>query len=53
MSHRPYRDLAPEIIRRRLLIEGYFRREIDEIVIKDYLLGLARHLDLRTYGAYR
>jgi S-adenosylmethionine decarboxylase len=44
------KDIAPEIFRQRLLIEGYFAREIDETVVRDYLLGLARELGLRTYG---
>jgi hypothetical protein len=43
-------DIAPEIFRQRLLIEGFFARDIDEQVIRDYLLGLAAHLGLRTYG---
>jgi S-adenosylmethionine decarboxylase len=43
-------NIAPEIFRQRLLIEGFFAREIDEQVIRDYLLGVAAHLGLRTYG---
>ena len=43
-------DLAPDIFRQRLLIEGFFRREIDADVVRDYLLGVAAHLGLRTYG---
>jgi len=46
----PLRDLAPDIFRQRLLIEGFFTRPVDEPVIRDYLLGLAAHLGLRTYG---
>ena len=45
------KDIAPEIFRQRLLIEGHFAREIDEAAVRDYLLGLARELGLRTYGA--
>ena len=45
------RKLAPEIFRQRMLIEGFFSREIDEAVIGEYLLGIAAHLGLRTYGA--
>ncbi|HEX5079773.1 MAG TPA: hypothetical protein VFV80_11540 [Geminicoccaceae bacterium] len=43
-------DIAPDIFRQRLLIEGFFGREIDEQVVRDYLLGIASHLGLRTYG---
>jgi hypothetical protein len=46
----PARTLAPEIFRQRLLIEGFYGREADEATIRDYLLSLARHLGLRTYG---
>ena len=42
--------LAPEIVRQRLLIEGYYEAEIDESRIESYLQGLAAHLGLRTYG---
>jgi S-adenosylmethionine decarboxylase len=42
--------IAPEIFRQRLLIEGYFTRQVDEGIIRDYLLEVARHLNLRTYG---
>jgi S-adenosylmethionine decarboxylase len=43
-------NIAPGIFRQRLLIEGFFRREIDAQVVRDYLLGIAAHLGLRTYG---
>jgi S-adenosylmethionine/arginine decarboxylase-like enzyme len=42
--------LAPDIVRQRLLIEGYYESEIDEPRIESYLQGLAAHLGLRTYG---
>ena len=43
-------DIAPDIFRQRLLIEGYFAIEVDEKVIEEYLLELAARLGLRTYG---
>ena len=43
-------NIAPDIFRQRLLIEGFFAREIDEQAVRDYLLGIAGHLGLRTYG---
>jgi len=43
-------NIAPGIYRQRLLIEGFFGRKIDEQVVRDYLLGIADHLGLRTYG---
>ncbi|MDB5478550.1 MAG: hypothetical protein JWM96_1045 [Alphaproteobacteria bacterium] len=44
------KNIAPDIFRQRLLIEGFWTVEVDEASIKDYLLSLAAHLDLRTYG---
>jgi hypothetical protein len=44
------RNIAPDIFRQRLLIEGFFARELDAQVVRDYLLGVAAHLGLRTYG---
>lgn len=44
------KDLAPEITRQRLLIEGHYSIEIDQATVEDYLLSVARHLALRTYG---
>ncbi len=44
------RNIAPDIFRQRLLIEGFFSRKIDAQVVHDYLLGVAAHLGLRTYG---
>jgi S-adenosylmethionine decarboxylase len=43
-------NIAPDIFRQRLLIEGFFGREVDQQVIRGYLLGVADHLGLRTYG---
>ena len=44
-------NIAPEIFRQRLLIEAHYGREVDEPAVRGYLLGLAAHLELRTYGA--
>lgn len=43
-------DLAPDIFRQRLLVEGFFTKTVDEDVIRDYLFGVADHLELRTYS---
>jgi len=43
--------LAPEIFRKRLLIEGFFRRaELDAQMLRDYFAFITGHLGLRTYG---
>ncbi|MDF0528334.1 S-adenosylmethionine decarboxylase [Tsukamurella sp. 8F] len=44
------RDLAPSITRQRLLLEGFFTVDVGEETVRDFLLGLPRSLDLRTYG---
>ncbi len=42
--------LAPHITRQRLLIEGFFNIDVDRESITEYLLGVAKDLNLRTYG---
>src|SRR5436190_5735519 len=44
-------DLAPDILRQRLLIEGFFAVEVTEDVIRNYFDGLTSTLNLQTYGA--
>lgn len=44
------KKLAPEIVRQRLLLEGYFGVEVDRDKVEEYLVKLAAHLELRTYG---
>ncbi len=44
------KDLAPEVYRQRLLVEGFFTGEMTEDRVRIYLLQLAESLDLRTYG---
>jgi S-adenosylmethionine decarboxylase len=44
------RDLAPDITRQRLLIEGRYERELDAEAVARYLVDLAAELGLRTYG---
>lgn len=44
------KDLAPNIKRQRLLIEGYYTVDADESVIEEYFKGITEHLKLRMYG---
>jgi len=44
------KDLAPDIVRQRLLIEGLYSKAIDRAAVEAYLIGVASHLGLRTYG---
>ena len=42
--------IAPEIYRQRLLIEGYYEKDITRDVLSMFLMSIAEHLGLRTYG---
>lgn len=42
--------LAPHITRQRLLIEGFFSIDVSRDTINKYLINVAKHLELRTYG---
>ena len=44
------RDLAPDILRQRLLLEGYYTVPVDRGTVEGYLTGIAAELALRTYG---
>jgi S-adenosylmethionine decarboxylase len=44
------RDLAPEVTRQRLIIEGYYTIDVDESRVDGFLHGVAEQLGLRTYG---
>lgn len=43
-------NLAPDITRQRLLIEGHYSATVNREKVEAYLVGIARHLGLRTYG---
>lgn len=42
--------IAPEIYRKRLLVEGYYRTEVDEDSVRAYFARITGDLNLRTYG---
>lgn len=42
--------LAPEIYRQRLLIEGFYNSEVNEVVIRRFFEGFTKELQLKTYG---
>jgi len=44
------KDLAPDIIRQRLLVEGFYQVEVNSTVIKDYFEKIAKRVNLRIYG---
>lgn len=43
-----YQDLAPQVLRQRLVVEGYPSRPITDDAIKDYLCGLSDLIGMRT-----
>ena len=43
------RDLAPDITRQRILVEGYYTIDVDEDVIRAFFATLTDRLGLRTY----
>jgi hypothetical protein len=50
MNTTPLTNIAPEIFRKRLLIEGYFRVAVTEDSLRDYFSRVTSGLGLRTYG---
>jgi S-adenosylmethionine decarboxylase len=44
------KNLAPEVFRQRLLIEGFYTTKINEERLEQYLLSIASRLNLRTYS---
>jgi S-adenosylmethionine decarboxylase len=46
----PVSDLAPDIVRQRLLIEGFYAIEVDRAVVAAFLRDLAATLALRAYA---
>lgn len=44
------KNIAPEIFRQRLIIEGFYTIDLTKEILNRYLLNLAKHLQLRTYG---
>jgi hypothetical protein len=43
-------NLAPDIFRQRLLMEGIYTIAIDRDALVRYMTGLAAHLELRAYA---
>ena len=50
MNTTPLTNIAPEIFRKRLLVEGYFGVEVNENSLQEYFWRITSELGLRTYG---
>ena len=44
------KNIAPQITRKRLLIEAKYTIPVDREIVKRYLTELPKHLNLRVYG---
>jgi S-adenosylmethionine decarboxylase len=44
------KDLAPEVVRKRLLIEGIYFGDMTADRVRHFLLDVAERLGMRTYG---
>jgi hypothetical protein len=51
MNTTPLTDIAPDIFRKRLLIEGYFKADVTEDSLTNYFTDITSKLNLKTYGA--
>ena len=50
MNRTPLTNIAPEIFRKRLLVEGYFKVEVKEDSLRRYFSRITSELGLRTYS---
>jgi hypothetical protein len=50
MNRTALTNIAPDIFRKRLLVEGYFQSNMTESVLRDYFRHITSELGLRTYG---
>ena len=44
------KNLAPDIFRQRLLLEGFYSITVSRENLRQYLLAVAAHLNLQAYG---
>ncbi|OGQ17823.1 MAG: hypothetical protein A3B70_08355 [Deltaproteobacteria bacterium RIFCSPHIGHO2_02_FULL_40_11] len=44
------KNIAPEILRQRLLIEAKYSVKVSKKTIKKFFFGLAKHLNMKVYG---
>lgn len=44
------KDIAPDIFRQRLLIEGFYKIDVDKKSIEDYFKDITKELELKMYG---
>ena len=50
MNRTALTDIAPDIFRKRLLIEGYFTTDITDKTVEEFFAHITGGLGLKTYG---
>lgn len=50
MNIKPLTNIAPDILRKRLLIEGFYTKEVSVDHLREYFSHITSELGLRTYG---
>ncbi len=50
MNRTALTSIAPDIFRKRLLVEGFYRSEMSAEILRGYLADVTAGLGLRTYG---
>ena len=50
MNKTPLTRIAPEVFRKRLLIEGYYQIDVTSETVSDYFSHITSQLNVRTYG---
>jgi S-adenosylmethionine/arginine decarboxylase-like enzyme len=50
MNTTPLTNIAPDIFRKRLLVEGYFTVQVSVETLRKYFSFITTELKLRTYG---
>ncbi len=44
------KNIAPNVLRQRLLMELFYTIKVDKKIIEDYFNGITKELKLKTYG---
>ena len=50
MNRTALTSIAPQVFRKRLLVEGFFTIDVSEATLRQYFVSLTSRLNLRTYG---
>jgi len=50
MNRTALTTIAPQVFRKRLLVEGFFTTDVTETTLRQYFAHLTGQLGLRTYG---